>query len=268
MADLKTVLKPVSEKHSVKEAVITLFLANPIIKPERFEALIKDKFKDKFQKFEKLNQVQFQFKGNDGGSVESTAPSILENVGFKFQRFEEGKTVTALQGVNELLRNFISYHSLDYSDWDLFLPDFKSVMIEVANFHPELFVNAFSLHYIDEFLWDSEEEILPNHIFNENSILLPKEFFSCRLNNYQLTTFKNDKFEYFDRLEIQVDEGPKKFITISHNVIHSLNENIALNKLVESAELKDMLDHAHLLNKKTLVSILSKEVCDLIKIAI
>ena len=268
MADLRTVLKPVSDKHSVKEVVITLFLANPIIKPERFEALIKDKFKDKFQKFEKVNQVQFQLKGKEGGSIESTPPSILENVGFKFQRFEEGKMVTALQGVNELLRNFISYHSLDYLDWDLFLPDFKIVLIEVANFHPELFVNAFSLHYIDEFVWDSDEEIEPKNIFNENSTLLPKEFFSCQLNNYQLTTVKKDKFVYFDRLEIQVEDRPKKFITISHNVIHNLNDNIALNNLVESTDLKDMLDHAHLLNKKTLVSILTNEVCDLIKIKI
>lgn len=268
MTDLKTVLKPVSEKHSVKEAVITLFLANPIIKPERFEVLIKDKFKDKFQKFEKVNQVQFQFKGNEGGAFETTPPSILENVGFKFQRFEDGKTVTALQGLNEPLRNFISYHSLDYLDWDLFFPDFKNVLTEVANFHSEIFVNAFSLHYIDEFVWDSDEEIEPTHVFNEKSSLLPNEFFSCQLNNYQLTTVKNDKFKYFDRLEIQVEDRPKKFITISHNVIHNLNDNFALKNLLESPDLQDMLNHAHLLNKKTLVSILTKEVCDIIKIKI
>jgi len=268
MADLETVLKPVSGNHSVKEVVITLFLANPIVKPERFEALIKDKFKDKFHKFDKVNQFQFQLKGKEGGSVESAPPSILENVGFKFHRFEEGKTVTALQGVNEVLRNFISYHSLDYSDWDLFFPDFKSILIEVANFHPELFVNAFSLHYIDEFVWDSNEEINPTKVFNDKSTLLPNEFFSCRLNNYQLTTVKKDTFEYFDRLEIQVEDRPKKFITISHNIIHTLNDSVVLNKLIESAQLKNMLDHAHLLNKRTLVSILTKEVCNLIKIAI
>ena len=55
-------VRPVREKHSIKEAVITTFLAAPIIKPERFQELISDKFKDVFHQFETLNQVQFQLK--------------------------------------------------------------------------------------------------------------------------------------------------------------------------------------------------------------
>jgi len=268
MIDLKKILLPVSGKHSIKEAVITLFLTNPIIKPERFEELIKKDFKERFQKFEKVNQVQFKVKGKEGGALESNPPLIQENVGFKFQRYEEGKIVAALQGVNELLRNFISYHTLNYTDWDLFLPDFKSVLTTVSDFHPNLFVNAFSLHYIDEFMWDDETEIETKMIFNENSTLLPKEFFSCSLNNYQFTTVKKNEFEYFDRLEIKVDDRPQKYITISHNVISNFNDNIALNELLKSSQLNEMLNHAHLLNKKTLVNILAKDVCDIIKISI
>lgn len=268
MSDLKSILRPVNDSHSIKEAVITLFLPNPIIKPERFEILIKDKFKDKFQKFEKVSQVQFQFKGNDGGSIESSLPQITENVGFKFQRFEEGKIVNALQGMNEVIRNFISYHTLNYSDWDKFFPDFKEVITAISNFHGDLFVNAFSLHYIDEFEWSEKSNIIPQKVFNENSTLLPKEFFSSHLNNYQFTTVKKNRFEYFDRLEIKVDERPKKFITISHNVIVNYNEFIDLKELIQSNELKEALDHAHLLNKQTLVNILNKDVCELIKLCI
>ncbi len=268
MAELKEVLKPVSGKHSIKEAVITLFLATPIIKPERFEVLIKEQFKETFQKFESFGQVQIQFKGKEGGKVETTAPVTQENVGFKFQRFEDGKTVVALQGINDLLRNFISYHSLNYSKWTSFRTDFKTVIGIISNFHPNLFVNAFSLHYIDEFIWDSKTEIETVKIFNEESTLLPKEFFGCRLNNYQFTTIKNNKFEYFDRLEIKVEETAKKIITISHNVIQNLNDNFALDELIKNADFEEMLDIAHTHNKKTLVNILTKEVCDLIDIQI
>lgn len=65
MSDFKTAIRPVSGNHSIKEVVITLFLSNPIMKPERYESLIKNEFRDKFHKFEKVNQVQFQFKGKD-----------------------------------------------------------------------------------------------------------------------------------------------------------------------------------------------------------
>lgn len=268
MTNLNTVLRPISGDHSIKEAVITLFLANPIIKPERFEVMIKEKFKGRFQKFDRVNQLQFQFKGKDGGTVETSKPQITENIGFKFQRFEEGKIVSALQGMNEPIRNFISYHSFNYTDWDLFFPDFKEVISEVSNFHADLFINAFSLHYIDEFEWNGENEIDTKKIFNENSTLLPQEFFSCQLNNYQFTTVKRDMFDYFDRLEIKVEERPKKFITISHNVVLNYNDAIDLKNFIQSDDLKERLNQAHLFNKKTLTSILTKEVCELIKLSI
>lgn len=268
MTDLKEILKPVSGNHSIKEAVITLFLVSPIIKPERFEALINTSLKETFQKFEKVSQVQFQFRGKEEGYIESTPPLVQENVGFRFQRFEEGKMVVVLQGMNENLRNFLSYHSLNYSHWNKFLPDFKRVISEVAIFHQNLFVNAFSLHYIDEFEWVGGPEIDTKRIFNQESSLLPKEFFNCKLNNYQFITVKKNKFEYFDRVEIKVEERPKTFITISHNVIQNFNEIFLLNDLISSNEMKEMLDLAHDHNKNTLTNILTKEVSKLIYLLI
>jgi hypothetical protein len=41
-------ISPINKDHSIKEAVISLFLANPIIKPERFQKIIENEFKDKF----------------------------------------------------------------------------------------------------------------------------------------------------------------------------------------------------------------------------
>lgn len=267
MTELNKLIKPISDNHSIKEAVISLFLANPIIKPERFEDLIKNDFKEKFQKFEKASQIQFQFKGNHS-TIDNFQHQVSENIGFKFQKFEEGKIVRALQGMNEHSRNYISYHSFNYLTWDKFFYDFKEVITILSNFHGELYVNAFSLHYIDEFEWTGESDIDVKKIFNENSTLLPNEFFICRLNNYQFTTIKKNEVEYFDRLEIKVDERPKKFITISHNVVLNYNETMGLNDLINSSNLKEMLDHAHLLNKNTLTNILTKEVCDLIKLII
>ena len=264
MSITKEILRPINDTHSIKEAVITLFLSNPIIKPERFDALIKNEFKEVFQKFEPTSQVEFQFKGKENGIVEGSAPLVQENVGFIFSKFDQGKTVAALQARNEVSRTFISYHSLDYSDWDIFFDEFIKLASTVANFHSQLFVNAFSLHYIDEFEWLNKGEIDAKQVFNENATLLPKDFFQSKVTNYQLVTLKSNSYEYYDRIEIKVEQRPKTFLTVSHNVVQNLNDNVLMNDLISSAKFKEMLYLAHEQNKNTLENIFREDVCSLI----
>lgn len=266
MTDLRNVLIPVSGNHSIKEAVITLFLGSPIMNPETYESLLKDGFNGRYQKFGKVNQLQFQLVGKEEGGIESKSPQLLENIGFRFQKFKDGNLIEALQGVNEQLRNFISFHSLNYNDWDIFFPEFRSVLNTISDFQKNLKVKAFSLHYIDEFSWNDNSDINVDLVFNKQSELLPVEFFNCKLNNYQITKFKDNKFSYIDRLEIKIDDSQQKSITVSHNLISELESVVELNELINSTNFEEKLNHAHSINKQVLISLLKKDVCELINL--
>lgn len=259
-------VKPINENHSIKEAVITLFLSTSIVKPQRFESLIANELKSEFQKFENVNQVQFRIQGNDGGTMENSGPEIFENMGFRFQKFEEGKIVRALQGINESLRSFISYHNLDYSRWNMFYEEFKKYMNVIHVFHPNLFISAISLHYIDEFIWESKDPIVNSEIFNSQSSILPKDFFVTQLKNFQFVTVQKEDFNHFDRLEIRVDEGPKPHIVISHNVAFELSEPNELGSLFVGDDFENKMKKAHSVNKKVLKNILNSNTCELINL--
>lgn len=265
---IKEFLTPIHEKHSIKEAVITLFLAAPIIKPERFESLIKSEFKDFFQKFENISQVQVNFRVQGKTGVEAGEHKIRDNAGFKFSGFEGGKLVKALQGINDLQRQFISFHTLDYIRWANFYKDFSFTIKEVAKFHPNLFIQAFSLHYIDEFKWISEQNFIPEIIFNIDSPLLPKDVFSSRMVNYSFTTIKKNDPEYFDRIEIKIEKRDINYINISQNILQNLKDNVDLSELVTEKTLEEILTDAHNHNKATLTSVLNPEVCERINLKV
>ncbi len=261
-------LIPIQGEHSIKEAVISVFLASPLIKPERFEELINGDFKEKFQKFEPLSAVQLSFKGRGAGEIESEEPLITRNIGFKFTSYKGGKTSSVLQSRNDIDRTFISYHSLNYSDWDIFLPEFCETMGILANQHLDLFVKAFSLHYVDEFTWNDNEEPIPvKDIFNLQSTVLPKQFLESKNNYFILTTEKEkDTFKYYDRVEVTVGYKPLPQIVISHNVTRELSDFVGLKELIKGADFTKMLNLAHDHNKETLIDILNSEVCKLIKV--
>lgn len=258
-------LIPVSGEHSVREAVISLFLATPLIKPERFGELIQTDFKSKFQQFEPLAQVQMKFNNNQIGQVESQPPSIKNNAGFRFTSFEGGKMTTVLQGINEELRNYISFHTLKYIGWTAFFKEFIEVLSSISKNQSDLFVTGFSLHYVDEF--NSPTEIKVADVFNQNSKNLPKDFFSSNVNTFLLMTEQEIKGSTtYDRIEVTVVKIPVPKITISHNLTVTLQDFELMSNLIISPQLKELLDTAHKNNKETLIDILKQEVCKSIKI--
>lgn len=263
---LETIINPAGKNHSIKEAVISLFLANPIIKPERFQQLIELDFKDRFQKFETINQVELQVQ-NPVGGLPTLNQQILSNVGFKFQSFEKGLNVKALQGINERARNFISYHSLDYTRWQSFYSDYLDVIKIVSKFHPELFVTALSLHYIDQFSWISAEPIDLNKLFNKGGNYIPNDFFSSTVNNYSIVTEKYIDGElYVNRLEIKIEHNIRPMITISHNVTQPLKDVVELRELLASEKFTTILNTSHTHNKEILFDILTFDVKEMIKL--
>lgn len=151
MMKIEDKVYPVRGKHSIKEVVISLFLAEPIREPDRFEDLINTAYKDLFQKFEPVSQLQVQFQ--KGGKGHETRFSHNDNAGFKFISGQEGTTERMLQGINEPKRTFISYHSLNYDRWDSFLNEYKETITVLSQVYPDLPITAFSFHYIDELIW-------------------------------------------------------------------------------------------------------------------
>jgi len=259
-----TPLKPVNEGHAIKEAVISVFFAGPIFKPQRFQRLIEDGFKGKFQQFETINGFQFQLKGAPNPDT-NLSPSINPDIGFKFTRFENGEPSLALQGLNDSERYYISVHALKYKRWTDFIGDFRSCFDEMKQHLANMFVVGFSLHYKDDFFWQSELDIPIADIFSQNSELLPKKFFSGSSRNLILTSEEktNDR-SFYDRLEINVGKNLNPNISISHNIVEALPAAEELSSLLRTNELTDMLNNAHINNKLVLKSVLTTEVQDLI----
>jgi uncharacterized protein (TIGR04255 family) len=259
-----TPLKPISEGHAIKEAVISVFFAGPIFKPQRFQQLIENEFKGKFQQFETINGFQIQLKGTPKPDT-NLSPQINPDIGFKFTRFENGEPSLALQGLNDSERYFISVHALKYKRWIDFKDEFKNCFAAMAQHLANMFVVGFGLHYRDEFMWQSELDIPVADIFRKDSELLPNKFFSRSSRNLILTSEeKTDDRSFFDRLEVNIGKSLNPNISISHNIVEALPAAEELSSLLKNNELTDMLDKAHIDNKSVLKSVLTKEVQDLI----
>ncbi|CAD5270668.1 MULTISPECIES: TIGR04255 family protein [unclassified Imperialibacter] len=262
---LKNVIRPISGHHSIREAVISLFLVNPILNVSRFEELIKEAFKDYFQKFDKINTIEFEVRHEKG--VLSQKPALVEDAGFKFSRFDEGKTTAIFQGQNEMNRTLVSFHNLDYLRWGDFIKDYFFILDNIKTYLNENQVSAIGLHYVDQFLWISKEPIDVSLLFKPNGPYLPKEFFESQNANFILTTEKtigNDNFT--NRLQVKTESKVSPSITISHNLIRRLNKSSDLNSLTAEEGLKNVINAAHEQNKSLLAQLLKDDVKELISL--
>ena len=262
-------LRPFSQNHSIREAVISIFLVNPIIKPERFEQLISNGFNDDFHLYEATNAVQIQFKQNANGF--SPQPEQQPNIGFRFLGFANGKIGRMLQGTNDLNRTFISYHSFAYTRWNQFLDDYLKYLKIITNFQSDIFVRAVSVHYIDELNWISNSAMDLTKVFNDEAKYMSKAFLeSSNTSNFMYSTEKTDSSNCLtmDRLEIKVDNKNNKNIIISHNITKQFNDFENLSTLIDSDQsfFKSSLQDLHNYNKKILSDILNENVKTLINL--
>jgi uncharacterized protein (TIGR04255 family) len=259
-------ITPCNKDHSIKEAVITLFLANPIIKPDRFKKLIENEFKEKFQQFQLLSGVAFQVR-NKMGEPTNFSQQITKDAGFRFSSFEKGIEVKVLQAQNEITRNFISFHSLNYTRWANFYAEYINTIQPIADHHPELFVTAVSLHYVDQFFSTSSIPINLTEVFSNEGDYLPKEFFKSQISNYSIVTNKEiDEIKHYNRIEININNDIRPGITISHNISQSFKDVIDLSDLLKDPKFGATLEREHLLNKAVLKDILNDQVIKMINL--
>ncbi len=254
---------PIKEKHSIREVVISLFLLNPILKPERFKELISSGYKDVFQQFGPISQFQVQLQKGD--SVDKAQLKHEQNAGFKFTSFREGKIDRVLQGINEPQRTFISFHNLDYEHWIPFFNDYKKNITILSKVQSDMFVKAYSLHYIDELLWIDENSPLDKTlILKRNLEKIPGDFFTSQKPTFSLISEKEiGQSTYFDRVEIKVNSSQQTSLVISHNVTENLDDAIQLNELFQSG-FEQKIEDMHSYNKEMLGNLLQENVQTLI----
>lgn len=262
---LESTIKPINGRHSIKEAVLSVFIPNPIIKPERLKGLLDDEFKDIFQRFDIISQFVAEIKNDKGVFSNKIKPP--ENVGVQYSSFKEGKIEKVLQCQNQEKRNFIAYHDLNYTRWTDFFERFRQLMGSISKFEPSIFINGFSLHYIDEFLWINTSEIDCSVVFDEKSKYLPREFFKPGKTDYTLTTERllSNQSTISDRLQIKVEPAVVPKISISHSITQPLADFAQLSHVI-SNEFSDYFNVVHSNNKELLKDILKPEVCKLIGI--
>lgn len=256
-------LVPISGDHSIKEAVLTVFLASKILKTKDFGALMGNGFKGVFSQFEPIETNKITFENQNLSIIGEP------DAGFKFVKFNnQGKQSEVLRGINEENRFFISFHSLDYKGWTSFRDNFMDYLQKLNTFRPGNFVKAYSLSYLDQFDWIQKETYEASKMFREDSKYLPKVFFETKDTSYNYGNLKkeDDGTTYSDQLLINIsDKIIGKDITINHNKAATFNDVIMLGDLLKDKFRTD-LDRVHESNKEVLKDLLQNEVCLKIKI--
>lgn len=266
----KISFRPVSDAHSIKEAVISLFLGSSIKDPKSYGSLQSTELKELFNTFEVINQITFkgQVKGKAIDKIDSIAHSQdLKTIGFRFVNYDENKNIKLLlQGSNEENRTLISFHNLSYTSWTDFYGAFMKY-IQVVLKYQDLDITGFSLHYIDEFeivTEDPDERISFEELFNSNSKFLPKAFFQSFPLRYLHHSITAEAF--MERLEIRIINRSNPFVAISHNASKKIDGKESGMSIVNSSMFNEILTKMHSNNKAALKEILTEEFSNKIKL--
>lgn len=263
MNRISDLIQPVSGKHSIKEAVITVFLSHPIETPESFENLIDTHFQGIFTHFKRQDTVRIQ--------LELDTPEMASrqiNTGFRFEKMDGEDLRLVFQSIKMDDKTQISFHSLEYTRWDAFFSAYIGCLDAIIGQHANFRVEAFNLHYIDEFVWIKDSEPDLRLVLNERSDFIAPSILKKSFPRQDLF-FTTDQSGVngticYDRVNISVVQTIKPSITVSHTVSHQLNESIDIADLIKQERFKKLLTLAHNQNKEILKNILAPETAQLI----
>jgi uncharacterized protein (TIGR04255 family) len=246
---------PVSQQHSISRVNANIFLPQSLIKPDVI--------------FRKLNDANlltsYQKKG-----VASSKTINLDNNGFQISNdeisgfvFEEfntvGKSVNVfkVENLNNKSKAQVSFETREYSRWDNFklkyFDDIES-LIKVLGFY----IEAISLNYVDEFIWNSNSKIPVESIFNTDAELLNSSFTNSHNGTLVIISQSERKAgEDFkeEKTEILFNNDIKRVI-VNHTFAIKL-EDI---KEYDKSLLETLFNEAHAKNKDLLNKIFTTEV--------
>lgn len=255
-------LVPFSKGHSISRVIANLYIPQSIIKPEFLFDKINQS--EKLQNYQKrsLTSTKTIDINNDGLKL-----SQDEVVGFIFEEFDKiGKSINALKVENTSNKAQINFENREYTSWSNFKARLFEEIKTLSNIF-DVYIEAIGLTYVDEFIWNSKENINIKEVFDEHSDLLNSNF----INSYNGTLVlisQSDKKEDIqfeeEKTEILFNNNLKRVI-VNHTFAIKLSD-IIVYKDGENQFLVDSFERAHTANKELLKRIFTKDVQSLINL--
>lgn len=256
-------LKPISGEHSVSRVVAVVHVPQIFLKPQNiFDKINESSNLSKYQKKGMMKVKRIDVTNQNVGISKDE-----HEIGFILEEFENSgklENIFKLENINDRQSNILLENRI-YSDWDLFLSRFITDINEVAKIS-EIFIEAISLIYVDEFIWESETDIDVTSIFNTESELINKKFINSP--NGTFISITQEKIEENGDLEEKVEvafSNRIKRISIGHQCAIKFSK-IEVYSQEANDVLKKQFNLAHERNKTVLKDVLSQEVLKLIKV--
>lgn len=256
---------PINSKNAISRVVLTFILSQKIVKPKDFFEKLKNiRDFDSYQKKLMTNSQSINFNQNQV-NIKNEGES-----GFIFERFDaNGMSTDMLKIENKQTgQALISFESRSYISWELFLKSTISEANIIFNHIDNLYFDAISLNYLDEFIWKNDSSnIKVDAIFKQNSDLLNKKFFDSINGTFILINQepKGGKVNYSEERTECTFNNTIKRIQINHIYALKFSESLKLESDTSNF-INEQLDIAHRSNKELLEGLLTDEV--LIKMGI
>lgn len=256
-------LIPVSKNHSINRVIANFFIPQNIIKPDfLFQKIVNSNKLTNYQK-RGLAKGKTINLNNDNLNVSND-----EIRGFIFEEFNSiGKSINVLKVENTSNKAQISFENREYVSWD----NYKTRLFSEIRLLSEVFdvfVEAIALTYVDEFIWNSKENINIKEIFDEQSELLNTKFINSHNGTLVLISQsdkkENTQFEE-EKTEVMFNNNIKRVI-VNHTFAIKFSDIKAYSSDNNSKFFEDSFEKAHQSNKDLLKKIFTKEIQDLIKL--
>ena len=255
-------LQPISENHSISRVVASIVAPQKFLKPEKLFNKIKQA--DEFNSYQKkglLTTRTLNLKENEVGV------SNEDITGFVFEKYHQGdiKNIFRVENKSEN-QCYISFESKSYENWNKFK---ELINANFKNFSRlnGFYAKASILNYKDEFIWNGNDNLPVNEIFNIESEILNKKFLLSKNGTLLLMSQNTTEKPYpsEERTEISFNNDVKR-IVIDHQYANSFNEIKSSQELCVDSKISDLFEKAHLNNKLMLKDILTSNTQDIINL--
>jgi len=259
-------LIPCRNTHAVKEVTLSIFLDKKIDSIESYESFMSRGLSSFFKRFEliKAHRINFDM-GKNNPSISQSEPTVN---GFQFTNYDNGKPIQVFRGINEDNRVFFSFHELNYVRW----VDYRNLFqkcISLIESKSDFKVKAYSLHFIDEFLWNSNKPIPYSDIFSKDNDIIPKTVLNSNSFDMVITKTKEADNGVTERIQlngIHNKLGIDSKLVLSHNLSQIVHANEDIIKLIKSNSFMKRIDKLHTINKELLNNIFTSEITKRIKL--
>jgi uncharacterized protein (TIGR04255 family) len=258
-------LRPVAKNHSIGKVVANFYLPQSIISLEDMLAILRDNNDLDYQKKTLIKSKVLSFRVGANNSVNPDDQSD-KVTGILFEQYgANGLVENILKIENDDRQNkaILSFECRKYTRWNNFFEHFSKDFATIVNVFP-LYIEAISLTYIDEFVWNFAGNIPVDQIFNVESDLVNKKFLNSA-NGTILILSQNAASNEEERTEIKFSNRVKR-ITIQHQFAVAFDKLYSPTNIQEKNGKIEEFDRAHESNKSMLKDLLTDEVKSLIKL--